>query len=609
MRPNFVRSLSWSPTIALSWFWGLGFFYAIHVTLTNGWLGFLAFALPNAAGLCLFGWILGNPKRKPGNILTAIGSKYALLFQLCQLFAFSITVFSFALYAWIPLFGASAALGVCVLILAACSIGHAITLKGLRALHSVYLVIGLISSAVALWQITPLSQAANLPLFAVDDRFYGLVIPTLVGFLLGPWMDVQHWHRAVEIHREGASIRVAYGGGAILFFSLLAVNALLAASAGSAGSIISADGLSGTQPAVALAIIRNHLDGAVLPYVVWSVIAAASTFDSFYSATRWFMSAVTGRSTSPLLAFIPAGLVSSPVWIVLFGLTVAATMIAANLSMMYLMFPFATLLVGAAGCLVCETLGAKGRYDPVLNYMIGLTAALIFLAGYVTPVPAFMALAPLIAFVGTLPMTLELAGWSGAAGPVVPATVVDQAVRRPIATEVSMVQMTREDAVTSHGFDGQWFVMRMIPTYDDTNSVGNVYFANYVRWVGKTRELFFNVCMPRFDLKTTSFYVLTKSFTHDFRREAAEFEPIIVRLKIAQHNRKFVTLAHEIHSETHGLLGRGEQSLMFVDTEQFRPLDIPRSIVEGFLPYWPNSSPHAAPNPHHAAENVGIAGR
>ncbi|WP_204324907.1 hypothetical protein, partial [Morganella morganii] len=68
-----------------------------------------------------------------------------------------------------------------------------------------------------------------------------------------------------------------------------------------------------------------------------------------------------------------------------------------------------------------------------------------------------------------------------------------------------------------------------------------VYFANYVRWVGKAREMFFNICMPKFDLKTTDFYVLTKSFTHDFRREAVEFEPITVKIKIANHNRKFVT--------------------------------------------------------------------
>ncbi|MBX9932498.1 MAG: hypothetical protein K2Y56_13310, partial [Methylobacterium sp.] len=34
-----------------------------------------------------------------------------------------------------------------------------------------------------------------------------------------------------------------------------------------------------------------------------------------------------------------------------------------------------------------------------------------------------------------------------------------------------------------------------------------------------------------------------------------------------------------------------------VDTRHNRPLDIPRAIIEGFLPYWPKTSPHAVEEP------------
>jgi YbgC/YbaW family acyl-CoA thioester hydrolase len=132
--------------------------------------------------------------------------------------------------------------------------------------------------------------------------------------------------------------------------------------------------------------------------------------------------------------------------------------------------------------------------------------------------------------------------------------------------------------------------MGIIPTYDDTNSVGNVYFANYIRWVGKTRELFFAHCMPAFDLKTTRFYILTKSIKHDFRREVAEFQAVKVRIRIGEHNRKFVTLEHEILAEDGGLIGKGSQALMFVDSQDYRPLDIPKDVVAGFLPHWPKDS-------------------
>lgn len=223
----------------------------------------------------------------------------------------------------------------------------------------------------------------------------------------------------------------------------------------------------------------------------------------------------------------------------------------------------------------------------------------MFFVGYRGDLPLLVPASTLIALVGTIrPLQAIVGGRSQA--PAGLATVRDGPTLHPIAASPSNAVLARPASVITtansnggpaHGFDGQWFVMQITPTYDDTNSVGNVYFANYVRWVGKARELFFNACMPAFELETTRYYVLTKSFQHDFRREIAEFETATIRIRIASHNRKFVTLGHEIVSERHGLLGRGEQDLMFVDRESFKPLDIPADIIRGFLPFWPSSRP------------------
>ena len=124
-----------------------------------------------------------------------------------------------------------------------------------------------------------------------------------------------------------------------------------------------------------------------------------------------------------------------------------------------------------------------------------------------------------------------------------------------------------------------------MPSYDDTNSVGNVYFANYVRWVGKTRELFFAKCVPNFDLKTTGFFILTRDFYHKFIRETREFEAILVRIRVGKHNRKFVTLEHEIRNRAGDLLGKGTQQLMFVDVATYGLIDVPVEALRGFLPY------------------------
>ncbi len=132
-------------------------------------------------------------------------------------------------------------------------------------------------------------------------------------------------------------------------------------------------------------------------------------------------------------------------------------------------------------------------------------------------------------------------------------------------------------------FEGKWFVHTFVATYADTNSVGNVYFGMYAMWVGKTRELFFNQVMPKFNLKETPYYILTRSFEHKFVRETREFETVSVRIRVASYNRKFVTLEHEIYDSEGHLLGKGNQGLLFVSSSNYKMLDIPQDIVTAFM--------------------------
>ena len=92
-----VRNLLWAPTIGLSWLWGLGFFYSIHVTLTYGWLGFFGFAIANVGGLWLFGYILGRTKRSPDEIIKDIEGRYAGVFLLFQMAALVVTILDLSL--------------------------------------------------------------------------------------------------------------------------------------------------------------------------------------------------------------------------------------------------------------------------------------------------------------------------------------------------------------------------------------------------------------------------------------------------------------------------------------------------------------------------------
>jgi acyl-CoA thioesterase FadM len=556
------------------------------VTIEDGWLGFLLFAVPNCLGLLIFGWILGSQNIDPEEILCRLQTKYVSLLLATQVLAVAITIFAVVQYLWRPMFSSSAMAPIGLMILAGCLVGHVSSLVTLKHVHSVCLLAG---ASAALYALVSL-QGAPLPVLSVDSvtsGFLGLIPPIMVGFFFGPWTDVQQWQRIVEIRREGGSTRVAYGVGAVLFFFLLALNGLLATAGSEVGGAVATYGAADKEPAVALAIAALGTPGPRAALVIWAAIAAVSTIDSSYAATGWILKRTTAKSNSPLLAFISPKLVSSPIWVILAALLVANIALNNNAPLLYLMAPFATILAGAAALLIADALGVNCSSDLTFAYLTGLTGAFVMLLGYLDNESILESFAPIIAISGAAPV---LAGVL--IGPRrVPEVRQNEGLAKAIAGNSESERLAVGPwAPVAGKFDNDWFQVQLIPTYDDTNTVGNVYFANYVRWVGKARELFFNECMPEFDLSTTTYYVLTKSFHHEFRREAKEFEDVLVRIKITGNNRKFVTLRHEIVSVSRGILGRGEQSIMFVDAKSLQPLDIPRAIVEGFLPYWPKNS-------------------
>ncbi len=586
------RSLAWSPTIALTWLWGLGFFYAIHVTFLYGWSGFLAFALPNAIGLGLFGCVLDRfgPRTDLEASFGRLSARYGGILLVFQVVATAITLFAFAADYLRPLIGGLAIPVTLLLALLASAVGHVVRIQDFKLLHGVMLAVGLTLAVAALRLLPDVGPLHVAP--APDARFYGLVVPSLVGFLLGPWLDVQHWQRALRIRQEGASIARAYAAGGLLFFGLIALNAAFAAGLPAASAAGLHRGLDGIAEAPSiLAVTLASMGPSATPtawlFGLWASIAVASTIDSAYAATRWFLVSATTRSSNPVFALLPKSLVQTPLWMLLAAGAVAAAGYGANAPLLLLMAPFATLFVGYAACLLLQVTRGAGPHDSMLCFLLGIAASACFAVGYYAQIVPAMALSPLLPLLAVVPLLTRPALVATAGG------IAAGTDATPAVPQRARVQPTTDLAVGSGPlmgrFDGNWFQYDVIPTYDDTNSVGNVYFANYMRWVGKTRELFFAKCVPNFDLKTTSFFILTRDFYHKFVRETREFEAILVRIRVGKHNRKFVTLEHEILSADGGLLGKGSQQLMFVDVASYQLIDVPVDMLRGFLPYVTNA--------------------
>ncbi len=629
---RWFNTFLWGNTVSLSWMWGLGLFFSVQFTTQFGLVGLLSFAIPNCLGLVVFGLVTHHLARRQdggseslGRFFTGWSRPFRLVFFLYQLLAITLTMFALIRYGWMPL-GLKPEvlfLPLILLVILAAGIlfGEEFNIRRIKWSHGVIFLI-LASAIGILWfgrsQMPGGGAPAVSPAPTNDWNFWGYMVPIFIGFLLGPWLDLQQWQRAIQMHRERVSVAAAYFVGALEFFLLLMFHGFMALWAlGAGGAEFLHGGLGGyiyghdsvMRLLFAQAAAHPWIFGA---YCVFLCGCALTTLDSGYIALRWFLQSNVRASVSAIFALIPTSLVTSP--IPLFLLCGAAALVGAavGLELEYFMIFYATFFVGYSALAIarCYVNTPANRIPQVKMFCLGSLAVVIFAFGYLLNYPVFMiigSLLPLGYVVWTLtkPTASEdfvsgadelgapademspLAAPSMPSAPPAPGAPLRAALAETAAAIGDVAKSlvaTGQTAVGGH-FEGKWFVHSFVATYADTNSVGNVYFGMYAMWVGKTRELFFNRVMPKFNLKNTTFYILTRSFEHKFVRETREFETVSVRIRIASYNRKFVHLEHEIYDASNQLLGKGQQSLLFVSSSDYKMIDVPDEVLAAFLPY------------------------
>ena len=330
-------------------------------------------------------------------------------------------------------------------------------------------------------------------------------------------------------------------------------------------------------------------------YLTYLGICILTTLDSAYIALRWFLKSNASRSNHPIFSLIPSWFLTSPIIPFLLCGFVAALAAAVGLELEYFMIFYATFFVGYEALSIGRAFmnGPVNVIPQVKMFCIGFLAVVIFSYGYLLHQPLFQILGSLmpLGYVFWL-MLKPMAGEDFSTDTEELDQISTQEITplhtstdsRTVLELQSTTSTTPEHSIAGH-FEGKWFVHTFVATYADTNSVGNVYFGMYAMWVGKTRELFFNQVMPKFNLHDTPYYILTRSFEHKFVRETREFEIVSVRIRVASYNRKFVTLEHEIVDSHGNLLGKGNQSLLFVSSTDYKMLDIPQEVAAAFISY------------------------
>jgi enediyne biosynthesis thioesterase len=102
---------------------------------------------------------------------------------------------------------------------------------------------------------------------------------------------------------------------------------------------------------------------------------------------------------------------------------------------------------------------------------------------------------------------------------------------------------------------------RHIAGFEDTNLVGNVYYANHIRWQGRCREMFLRDHAPSLLAELESDLALvTLSCSCEYLGEIRAFDEIVIRMTLGGLTQSRLTLNFE-YSRQDSLVARGEQQI------------------------------------------------
>jgi enediyne biosynthesis thioesterase len=141
------------------------------------------------------------------------------------------------------------------------------------------------------------------------------------------------------------------------------------------------------------------------------------------------------------------------------------------------------------------------------------------------------------------------------------------------------------------------YEIRLVVGFEETSLVGNVYFAHYIRWQGKCREMFLRDHAPDVVADLAQGLALaTVRCSCDYLAELEAFDEVAVRMRLGEMVQNRVTMLFEYWrvggvgpraENVPELVARGEQQIACMRREAGRmvPTAIPESLREGLLLY------------------------
>lgn len=132
---------------------------------------------------------------------------------------------------------------------------------------------------------------------------------------------------------------------------------------------------------------------------------------------------------------------------------------------------------------------------------------------------------------------------------------------------------------------------RHVVGFEETNLVGNVYYANYIRWQGRCREMFLREYAPEvLDELAEGLALVTTRVSCEFLSELTAFDVVLVRMRLKEVRQNRVTMRFEYwRSSEQGeeLVARGEQQIACMRRQGGRmaAAPIPKALREALARY------------------------
>ena len=130
-----------------------------------------------------------------------------------------------------------------------------------------------------------------------------------------------------------------------------------------------------------------------------------------------------------------------------------------------------------------------------------------------------------------------------------------------------------------------------IVSFEETNLVGNVYYANYVRWQGRCREMFLRDNAPEVLTELSQGLALaTVSVSCEYYSELFAFDRVAIRMRLKSVTQNRITMLFEywrITDQGEEMVAKGEQQTasMRREGEKTVPTPIPAAIKEALELY------------------------